>query len=100
MTLSYAQVVHGRHDCLDPMLLEAHCIPQDAKTREIRQPEDMAVEVALRHAITNQSRRHKLHPTKRQPCEHLPEDFYRNYAGFLLRDTKREIEVDEETVRA
>lgn len=99
MTLSYAQAVHGRNG-LDPMLLEARCnLPKQPPTApSIRC--DLAAEAALGHVIASQSRQHKIHPTKGQPGETLPEGFSRNYAGFLLRESKKEIEVNEETVLA
>jgi hypothetical protein len=42
---------------------------------------------------------HGLHPTKAQLEEKLPEGFRRNYAGFLLRDLNREVEVNQDAVK-
>jgi hypothetical protein len=42
---------------------------------------------------------HGLHPMKAQPEEKLPEGFRRNYAGFLLRDLNREVEVNQDAVK-
>jgi hypothetical protein len=39
------------------------------------------------------------HPTKAAPGEELPEGFTRSYAGFLLRNVQREIEVDQDIVK-
>jgi hypothetical protein len=42
---------------------------------------------------------HGLHPTKVQHEEKLPEGFRRNYAGFLIRDLNREVEVNQDAVK-
>lgn len=46
-----------------------------------------------------QPSRNVPHPVKAAPGETLPEGFSRNYAGFLLRDMKREIKVDQNVVK-
>jgi hypothetical protein len=40
-----------------------------------------------------------LHPTRAMPGEELPEGYSRSYAGFLLRNQNREVEVDQDVVR-
>jgi hypothetical protein len=39
------------------------------------------------------------HPTKAQAGEQLPDGYSRSYAGLLLKDTKREIQVNQDIVR-
>lgn len=40
-----------------------------------------------------------LHPVKATPGEKLPDGFSRSYAGFLLREDKRVIQVDQTIVK-
>lgn len=48
---------------------------------------DMAKDVDMAKVIGSQGKNaHGLHPTKAQLEEKLPEEFRRNYVGFLLRD--------------
>jgi hypothetical protein len=41
-----------------------------------------------------------LHPTKVQEGEQLPPGYSRSYAGLLLKDTKREIQVNQDAVKS
>ena len=40
-----------------------------------------------------------LHPTKANPGEELPPGYSRSYAGFLIHNLEREIEVDQDVIK-
>jgi hypothetical protein len=40
-----------------------------------------------------------LHPTKAQEGEKLPAGYARSYTGFVIRDLKREIKVDQDIIK-
>jgi hypothetical protein len=52
----------------------------------------------LSQTIEAHTRTCEIDPVKSRPREKLPEGSYRNYAGFLIRESARVIEVDEGAV--
>jgi hypothetical protein len=41
----------------------------------------------------------RLYPTRATPCETLSDGYIRSYAGFLICNLQREIQVDQEIVK-
>lgn len=65
-------------------------------------PSDGSVgtEEALSSVLTHHpSSNGSLHSIKAQPGEDLHEGYFRSYAGFLLRETNRVVQVDQAVVK-
>jgi hypothetical protein len=52
----------------------------------------------LSQTIEARTRSCEVDPIKSHPGEELPPGTFRNYAGFLIKDPTKEIEVDEQAV--
>ena len=63
------------------------------------QKEATLIEAANQPFASQPSATSTPHPTKAAPGEELPEGFTRSYAGFLVRNVQREIEVDQDIVK-
>jgi hypothetical protein len=94
--ISYAQVVTGhtfdpRLMLLDPMLAEV----AEGNEDELGCDQD-----PLSQTIASQTRKCEIDPIKSHQGEKLLEGSYQNFAGFLIKDSSREINVDETAVEA
>lgn len=93
---SYADKVRNREASrYDPMLEEARCSIHGGDG--VRQ-EDAEVALKAVHSGSDTSSG-TPHPVKATPGEQLPAGYSRSYAGFLLRDEKRVIEVNQEIIK-
>lgn len=94
---SYADRVKGgrKDDRFDPMLEEAR--RAHGTDTELQQQD---AEITVKAVLDNPDLpTDQPHPLKASPGEELPEGFSRSYAGFLLRDTKRVIQVSQDIVK-
>jgi hypothetical protein len=95
-SLSYAQAVtrntfDPRLMLLDPMMAEV----TDGYEEELRQGQEL-----LSNTIAAQIGDGAVDPTKGHQGEKLPDGTSRNFAGLLLKNASREIQVDENLVEA
>lgn len=91
--LSYTQAVTGksRFILLDPMMAEVD---------EYLEDEQGDGRGFLSSTIVAQTRNCEVDPIRAHQGEKLLEGSYRNFASFLIRDSAREISIDESIVDA
>lgn len=90
-SISYTDKVRNSESArFDPMLEEARCAHPDENDGRTGD-----VEMALKAVMSaNGDSDRGPHPVKTTPGETLPEGYSRSYAGFLLRDEKRVVQVN------
>lgn len=95
--ISYADMLNrGSQLVDDPMLMEIG----PGKTNSDPHIHAEQLEAEFSQTLKDQISHLELHPTKAKAGEELPQGYYRNYAGFLIRNTKRVIYLDDEIVAA
>jgi hypothetical protein len=94
--LSYAQAVTGKS--FDPRLMLLD--PMMAEVAEYLEDEQGDGRGFLSSTIAAQTRNCEVNPIRAHQGQKLLEGSYRNFAGFLIRDSAREISIDESIVDA